>query len=311
MYPVRVRRGLMGRIAMAAVVLVLGLATIGGYHAIGATDVVRVSDDIHVIMGQGSNVGVLRTGEGAVVVDTMAFRMQGRRIFELAQELAEGPVQAIINTHYHWDHTRGNPAFPGGIRVISTEKTLAYLNAVDAGHWEGGAEKTLPNETFTDERRLKIGGKTLRLLHPGRGHTDGDLVVLFEEDRVLHTGDLYFNGRYPNIDLEGGGSVQEWVATIDRVLELDFDKVIPGHGPVSDRAGLIAFQGFMRELAAVGTTARRDDTRLAETQRNAVLTADAGYGEMHIPFVLDLDRDFVIRRSWEEAHGAFVRYLPE
>jgi glyoxylase-like metal-dependent hydrolase (beta-lactamase superfamily II) len=301
----------MARIAFGIVVLVLGVTAIGFYHRIGATEVERVSDDVHVIYGQGGNVGVLRTGSGAVVVDTMAFQMQGRRILELAEELGEGPVQAIINTHYHWDHTHGNPAFPSGSRVIATEKTLSYLKAVDADYWTDRAEGTLPNETFAGERVVKIGDKTLRLLHPGRGHTDGDLVVLFVEDRILHTGDLYSNGRYPNIDLEAGGSVREWVATLDRLLELDFDKVIPGHGPVGDREDLIAFQDFMRQLAAVGANAERERISLSETQRTAVLDADAGYAELYIPFLVDRDRDFVIRRAWEEAHGAFIRHLPE
>ena len=289
------------------VLLILGLCAVGGYQAIRSMDVTRVTDDVHVILGQGSNVGVLRTPAGAVVVDTMAFTMQGRHIRELAEALGGGPVQAVINTHYHWDHTHGNPGFASGSRVIATDRTLHYLTTADADYWTRGAEGTLPSETFEDEIVLRVGGKALHLLHPGRGHTDGDLVVLFVEDRVLHTGDLFFNGRYPNIDLEGGGSVQEWVATLDRVLELEFDHVIPGHGPVTDREGLVAFQDFMRQLAAVGATAKRQGRTLDQTLASAALDADAGYETTYIPFVLDLNRAFVIRRAWEESHGAFVR----
>jgi glyoxylase-like metal-dependent hydrolase (beta-lactamase superfamily II) len=192
--------------------------------------------------------------------------------------------------------------------VVATERTLAYMRALDADYWQGDAAGTLPNDTFSDaEHVLALGGKTLRMIHPGRGHTDGDLVVLFVEDRVLHTGDLFFNGRYPNIDLEAGGSVAEWVATLDRVLALDFDHVIPGHGPVTDRAGLVAFQTFLRQLAAVGAEAARAGRSLEETQRTAALDADAGFVVMSIPFVVNLDRDFVVRRSWEEATGNFER----
>ena len=301
----------MGRIAAGLVVLVLGVATIAAYHELGSTEVVRLTDDVHAILGQGGNVGVLRTGQGAVVVDTMAFQIQGRRILELAQELGDGPIQAIVNTHYHWDHTHGNPSFAPGSRILATEKTLAYLLEVDADYWSGGAAGTLPNETFSDEQIVKVGDKTLRLLHPGRGHTDGDLAVLFVEDRVLHTGDLYFNGIYPDIDLEGGGSVRAWVASIDRLLELDFDKVIPGHGPISDREGLVAFQNFVRQLAELGASAERERMSLRDTQRSAAFDADAGYETTYIPFLIDTDRDFVIRRAWEEAHGAFIRHLPE
>ncbi len=126
-------------------------------------------------------------------------------------------------------------------------------------------------------------------------------MVLFVEDRVLHTGDLMFNGRYPNIDLEAGGSVREWSATLDRVLELDFDAVIPGHGPVTDRAGLAAFQGFLRELWSVAEEAVKRGKSLSETQASVELTTDAGYEVMAIPFVMRLDRDFVVGRAWQEA----------
>ena len=191
----------------ALVVLGVALGGIAVYQQIQDLEVAQVTDDIHVIYGLGSNVGILRTEDGAVVVDTMTFRSQGSRILEMSEKLG-GPLQAVINTHYHFDHTHGNIAFPSGARFIATERTRAYLDHLDADYWTD-APGTLPGETFRNEREISIGGKTLRLLHPGRGHTDGDLVVLFVEDKVLHTGDLFFNGRYPNIDLEAGGSIRE------------------------------------------------------------------------------------------------------
>jgi glyoxylase-like metal-dependent hydrolase (beta-lactamase superfamily II) len=277
------------------------------YGQVSTLELVRVTDDVHVIHGLGSNVGILRTDVGSLVVDTMTFQMQGREIRERARSVA-GPVQVIVNTHYHLDHTHGNPAFASGLEVISTGRTRAYLDRLDADYWQGDAAGTLPNATFDDERTLELGGKTVRLLHPGRGHTDGDLVALFVEDRVVHTGDLFFNGRYPNIDLEAGGSVREWSASIDRVLELDFDHVIPGHGPVTDREGLRDFQRFIQQLAASAEAAA--GLSLADHLASAQLTADAGYEVMAIPFVMRLDRDFVLRRAWEEANGAFEPALP-
>ena len=294
------------------VVLVLAGAAIWAYWRVTEFEVTRVTDDVYAIHGLGGNVGVLATDQGAVVVDTMTFRAQGARILERAERLGHGPVKAVVNTHYHNDHTHGNPAFPAGTPIHATEKTLAYLKLVDADYWQGDAAGTLPNETFRHETGLRIADKTIRLIHPGRGHTDGDLVALFVEDKVIHMGDLYFAGRYPNIDLEAGGSVAEWAAAIDRVLELDFDRVIPGHGPVTDREGLRAFQNFMRQLAEVGEEASRNGWTLDETQRNAALDADVGYEVLSIPFVVRLDRDFVVRRAWEEARGKVQRIaLPE
>ena len=288
------------------IVLIVSVGVIYTYQEIVSLRVERVTDDVHVIFGRGSNVGVLRTDEGAVIVDTMTFRLQGRRIRELADDLA-GPPQVIINTHYHFDHTHGNPAFASGIKVVATQRTLAYMDAFDASYWEGGASGTLPNEVFENEHELRVGGKTVRLIRPGRGHTDGDLVALFVEDRVVHMGDLFFNGRYPNIDLEAGGSVREWAATLDRVFELEFDVVIPGHGPVTDRAGLREFQHFIRQLAELGAQAARAGLSLEETQARALLDADAGYEVIAIPFFMRLDREFVIRRAWEEATGSVRR----
>ena len=289
-----------------AVLLFAALGAIQMYQQVHELETVEVTRDVRVFHGLGSNVGVLRTDRGAVVVDTMTFRSQGAQIHQRAQEFG-GPLQAVINTHFHFDHTHGNPAFPSGTRVFSTERTRAYLEALDADYWEGEAAGTLPSETFRNAHLLRVGDKTLRLIHPGRGHTDGDLVVLFVEDKVLHTGDLFFNGQYPNIDLEAGGSVREWVGTLDRVLELDFEHVIPGHGPVTDREGLRQFQTFMRQLAAAGDRAVREGWSVDEMDERAELDADSGYENFGIPFVLRLDRDFVLRRAWEEATGQFER----
>jgi glyoxylase-like metal-dependent hydrolase (beta-lactamase superfamily II) len=296
-------RRVLGRIGLVLIGL-LAIAGIYAYQQVNSLESERVTDDVSVLFGLGGNVGVLATSRGAVIVDSMSFRMQGARIRELAEKVGRGPTQAIVNTHYHFDHTHGNPAFAEGTKVWSTQRTRDYLLHFDADYWQGGAAGTVPNQTFDESHELAVGGKTVRLLHLGRGHTGGDLVVLFVEDRVLHTGDLFFNGRYPNIDLEAGGSVREWIATLDRALALDFDRVIPGPGPVTDREGLRAFQGFLRELWGLAEQAAREGKSLAEAQRLPGLSADAGYAAIGIPFLFKLDRDFVIRRAWEEATGA-------
>jgi len=301
------------RVVLRVLLLLLVLAGIGAIWAwerVRGLELEAVVPDVHMISGLGSNVGVLRTADGAVVVDTMTFRMQGQRVRELAERVGGGPVQAVINTHYHADHTHGNPGFAPGTKVVSTSRTREHLLARDAAYWQGVAAETLPSVTFTGDHELRVGGKTVRSVHLGRGHTDGDLVVLFVEDRVLHTGDLVFEGRYPNIDLEAGGSVKRWAETLDRVLELDFDRVIPGHGPVTDRAGIQRFQTFLRELAAVAEDAAARGQAADEFVRTAPLRADAGFEAISVPFVLKLDREFVLRRAFEEATGAVAPPAP-
>jgi len=298
-----------------ALVVFLGLAVSVAAYALylyrdmQRFQITRLSPDLHMISGDyGGNVGVLKTGAGTVIVDTMTFTMQGERIRALAEELTGEPVVMVINSHYHLDHTHGNPAFAPGTRVVATARTLQHLQKLDGDYFSGDAARLLPNETFAAEHRLQIGSKTLQLLHPGRGHTDGDLVVLFVEDRALHAGDLFFNQLYPNIDLEAGGSIVAWGDTLDRLLELPFDQVIPGHGAVSDAAGMRQFQVFVRELAAVGTYAASINGTLADTLVNARLSSDAGYAPVTFGPVTILDRDFVVQRSWEEATGNFQLY---
>ncbi len=304
----------MGRwLARAALVAVVAVAAaaIYAYQTVSRIDAEQVTEDVHVLFGLGSNVGVLRTQRGAAIVDTMTFRMQGEEIRKRVEALTGREVEVILNTHYHMDHTHGNPAFPGGTRVVATKRTRELLDRFDAGSWEGDAAQTLPNETFDGSHEIALGGKTIRALHLGRGHTSGDLVVLFVEDRVLHMGDLFFNGSYPNIDLEAGGSVEAWIATLDRVLALDgYDRVIPGHGAVSDREGIRRFQAFLQELWAQVAPPARAGKSLEETLAATKLTADAGYEVIGVPLVFRLDRPFVIRRAWEEASGHVKSLVP-
>ena len=283
-------------------------AALGGwaFWNVHQLEVERVTEDLHVIYGMGGNVAVLRTDAGTVIVDTMTYEYQGARIRDLAAELAGAPVSHVINTHYHFDHTRGNPAFPPGTTVVSTGRTLAHLQQTEAEYFSGEAAALLPNQTFDDALILRIGGKTIELLHPGRGHTDGDLVAFMVEEGAVHLGDLFFHRRYPFIDLEAGGSVQAWGDSLDTVFALPFTKVIPGHGPVTDRAGLRQFQAFIRQLAEVGVRAKADGLSMEETQATDWLTEDEGYELIKFfGLALGMDRAFVLGRAWEETHNAF------
>lgn len=300
------------KIWQVVLVLVLITLALGGgylYTQVRALEVEQLSDDLWVLRGFGGNTAVLKTREGTVIVDTMTFGIQGKRIREVARELTGMPTVMVINTHYHLDHTHGNPAFEPGTRVLSTQRTLQYLNALDADFWQGGAAQLLPNETFTDRQTLFVGDKKIELVHVGPGHTDGDLVVIFVDEGVAHLGDLLFNKHYPNIDLEAGGTVKQWPQTLDNVLALNFDRVIPGHGATTDRNGIRHFQRFLRQLADIGATAARENWSLEEVRDTQALTEDAGYEPIEFIVSLGLDRGFVLQRSWEEATGNFERHF--
>lgn len=291
-------------------VLVAGLA-IYAYQTVATIEAEKITDDVSVLFGLGGNVGVLRSDRGSVIVDTMTFRMQGERIREEAERITGTEAAVILNTHYHTDHSHGNPGFPAGTRIVATQRTKDLMSAFDASYWTGSNAESMPNELFETRHEIAIGGKTVRATFVGRGHTSGDLVVLFVEDRVIHLGDLFFNHRYPNIDLEAGGSIEQWVGTLDRVLAMDgYDRVIPGHGPVTDRDGIRQFQSFLRELWDKTSVEARAGKTLEETLRSVKLTQDAGYEAIAVPLVLRLDRDFVVKRAWQEATGNVVPMGP-
>ncbi len=290
------------------VLVALGLILAAGLYLFSEVHSLRseqLTKDVHVIFGMGGNVGVLRTDAGTVIVDTMTLKYQGKRIRRVAEELTGKPVVAIINSHYHMDHTHGNPAFEAGMRVISTGRTLHHIKTVDSDYFSGEAAALLPNQLLENRQTNTVGNKTIELLPTGPGHTDGDLVALFVEDRVLHTGDLYFNGLYPNIDLEAGGSVVQWSAAIDQALELPFDRIIPGHGEVSGRNEMLQFQRFMNQLAEVGRKAAAEGWTRKQTQQSAELTEDEGYRDVKMLVFTILDREFVLGRAWDEATEGF------
>lgn len=293
-----------GLLILTLLIVVSGLYVLVQLRSL---EVERLSDDLFVLRGLGGNTAVLRTQAGAVVVDTMTLPMQGELIREQARELTGMETILLINTHYHIDHTHGNPGFKPGTRVLSTERTLSHLHALDAEFWSGQAASLLPTETFSDRMTLKIGGKTIELIHPGAGHTDGDLVVLFTDEGVLHTGDLMFNRYYPNIDLEAGGSVQQWVPTLEKLLRLDFTRVIPGHGETTDRAGLRQFLAVIAQLAEVGRLAADKGMSLEQTLDTELLTADKGYRRIRMIVPMPMDREFVITRAWQESTDNFKR----
>ena len=285
------------------VLIILAVIAIGGiwlWLTLTTFEVTKISGDVHVLEGAGGNVTILKTTYGTVVIDSMTFDFQGRKIRELAEELAGAPVKIVINTHYHGDHTHGNLAFDPQTRFIASENTAKYLRRCDADHWQDASG--FPNELISGDTTLNVGNKTLQLSLPGSGHTGGDLVVKIVEDDVLVMGDLFFNNFYPNIDLEAGGSVQKWPATIAPYLSQAEKHVIPGHGKPAGMDALKQFHAFVSELAEEGQViANKSEEEALEL---AKLSADKGYGVISVPFLLNLDRDFVVRRAWQETSGS-------
>jgi glyoxylase-like metal-dependent hydrolase (beta-lactamase superfamily II) len=200
----------------------------------------KVTDRLYVIIGNGGNVAVLPTSEGVILVDDK-FAEDAPEIVAKVRTVSDKPIRYVLNTHQHGDHTGGNAAL-----LAANAEIIIHKNA--RANMVTNKQPGLPQITFSDETRVFLGDKEVRARHLGRGHTNGDAVIYFPTEKVLHTGDLFVNGGTPFIDMANGGSVKEWDKTIERALKYDFDIVIPGHGEVASRHDL---EKWMQTMASV------------------------------------------------------------
>ncbi|HTB10805.1 MAG TPA: MBL fold metallo-hydrolase [Bryobacteraceae bacterium] len=204
----------------------------------------KVKDDLFEIEGDGGNVAVYVTNEGVMLVDDK-YEPDYEQIVAKVKSVTAQPIKYILSTHHHGDHSGGNVKFAPTVQIISTANARANI----VNHKQPNApENMVPaSVTFTDETDVFLGGKEVRAKYFGRGHTNGDAVIYFPALRTLHTGDL-MAGNTPLIDYTGGGSVIEWTKTLDGALKLDFETVIPGHGPVTNKAALLAYRNNVEKL---------------------------------------------------------------
>jgi cyclase len=204
----------------------------------------KVKDDLFEIEGDGGNVAAYVTGEGVILVDDK-FDRDHEGIVSKVQSVTSQPIKYVLTTHHHSDHSGGNTQFLPTAEIISTVN--ARNNILE--HKQPNAEPGMSpaRVVFTTEMSVFLGGKEVRAQYLGRGHTNGDAFVYFPALRTIHTGDM-MAGTTPLIDYTGGGSLIEWTKTLDEVLKLDFDTVIPGHGPVTTKAGLQTYRDNVVKL---------------------------------------------------------------
>ncbi|MBZ5594165.1 MAG: MBL fold metallo-hydrolase [Acidobacteriia bacterium] len=204
----------------------------------------KVKDDLFEIEGDGGNVAVYVTNEGVILVDDK-FERDHEEIAAKVKSVTDQPVKYVLSTHHHADHSGGNAKYLPTAEIISTAN--ARTNIVEQKQSNAPPGMAPARVVFTEECSVFLGGKEVRARHFGRGHTNGDAIIYFPALRTIHTGDL-MAGNTPLIDYPGGGSVVEWTKTLDQALKVDFDTVIPGHGPVTNKAGLLTYRNNIEKL---------------------------------------------------------------
>ena len=211
-----------------------------------------LGDHVYMLEGQGGNITVATASEGIIMVDGQYAPLHDK-IKTAVAEISKRPIKYLINTHFHSDHTGGNELFAkGGATVISD---INVKNRLAAGTTNGltGAkvppapEAALPSKTYTNAYKIRLRGRVADLKHIPNAHTDGDTYVWFKTANVLATGDTFTNGRYPNIDFANGGNIKGMIAAADAYLKLSNAKtrIVPGHGPVADKAALMEYRTML------------------------------------------------------------------
>jgi cyclase len=204
-----------------------------------------LGDGVYMLEGQGGNITVATAKDGIIMVDGQ-FAPLHDKIKAAIAVISNQPVKYLVNTHFHGDHTGGNAPFAkDGVTVISEVNVKTRLAAGTTNGLTGA--KTPPAKTYAGAFKIRMLGRVADLKRIANAHTDGDTYVWFKTANVLATGDTFTNGRYPNIDFVNGGNIKGMIAAADAYLKLvnDRSRIVPGHGPVADKAALVAYRTML------------------------------------------------------------------
>ncbi len=217
----------------------------------------HVAGNVYMLQGEGGNIGVSAGPDGLLMIDN-EFAPLAEKIEKALHQINPGKLKFVINTHHHGDHTGGNAHFGAEAPIVAHANVRKRLQVVPRT-----PETALPALTFDDAMSLHFNGEELKVVHVPSGHTDGDSFIFFTKSNVVHMGDQFFCGRYPNIDLGGGGSIHGYIRNVEKAIEtISPDaKIIPGHGPLGSikelkefREMLVATSAYMEKQIAAGKT---------------------------------------------------------
>jgi cyclase len=277
------------------VVAVIGLALMFGANAASAAQqepdwskvqikVTKVSGNIYMLEGEGGNIAASVGEDGIVIVDDQ-FAPLADKIQAALKGLGitDKPVRFVINTHYHGDHAGGNVPFANsGSTVIAQDNVRKRLETGGAAG-NGGSIKmdvkpaadkaALPIITFEHDVTVHLNGEDIRALHFPAGHTDGDSIIFFPKNNVVHMGDDFVRYGFPFIDVASGGSVQGMISAMEKATaQLPADvKVIPGHGQLSNLDDVRAFVKMLKETSAAVEKTLKQHKTLEQMKQEKIL----------------------------------------
>lgn len=245
-------------------------------------ETIKLSDHVYMLIGAGGNIGVSVGEDGVFVIDDQ-FAPLSEKILTAIKTLSDKPLNFLINTHWHGDHTGGNVNMAkAGATIIAHDNVKARL-LQPKRDGSNNPKEALPVITFNDKLSITINNEPIAVFHVANAHTDGDALLYFTESNVLHTGDTYFKGRYPFIDLNSGGSVNGYIEAARRgLIVIDDDtKIIPGHGSQSNKEEYKLFLKMLETLKANVSKAIAEGKTEDEVKADTSLTKqydDLGYG---------------------------------
>lgn len=215
----------------------------------------RVTESIFMLQGSGGNIAVCIGEDGTFMVDDQFAPLTDKIVAAIA-DFTDAPVDFVINTHWHYDHTDGNENFGGAGAVIVSHANSRLrmetdqLIALFDHDQEAYSSEGLPKITFDESVRFHLNGETIDVFYLGRAHTDGDAMVYFRDANVIHTGDVFVRYGFPFIDQPNGGSIDGIIDVVANVAELTDQQTvfIPGHGPLSSRGDLIAYRDMLMTI---------------------------------------------------------------
>jgi glyoxylase-like metal-dependent hydrolase (beta-lactamase superfamily II) len=250
----------------------------------------KLRANLSVVMGSGGNIVVLNTPNGKLLGDAGIAASKSQLETALAS-IGPAPIKYLINTHYHWDHTDGNVwVHDAGATIVAHENTLKRLTSgtrvIEWGYFFPPTPKGgLPTVLVKDEKTMDFEGETVVMKHYGPGHTDTDISLYFKKADVLQVGDIWWNGHYPFLDNGAGGNIDGLIVWVNECIKASTSHtiIVPGHGAVSNRAGLTEFRDMLVAVRANVARLKKSGKTLAETvEAKPTAAFDAKFGNFLI-----------------------------